>query len=89
MRIEGETIETAAILFKGIIFTLPRPARHHDVMRLVWETYGDEVIGSETQGFVTSTGRFVRREPAVRIAKKARQIEAPKFPPKLYSEDLW
>jgi hypothetical protein len=96
MRIAGETIETAAIFHDGKVWTLPRPARHIDVMQHIWKelhykTDDDKliVIGFETQGFVTSAGRFVRREPAARIAKQAKQIIALKWPPKLYSEDLW
>ena len=72
MRIDGETIETAAIMFEGRVYTVPRPGRHHNVMRHMWNTWGDKpgeerFIRGETQGFVTSTGRFVNcqsREPA-------------------------
>lgn len=53
------------------------------------DTLGIGEVMFETQGFVTSAGRFVRREPAARIAKAAGQIESTKFGRALYSEDLW
>ncbi len=30
-----ETIETAAILHRGRVWTVPRPGRHHDVIRRI------------------------------------------------------
>lgn len=98
MRIDGETIETAAILFDGVVYTVPRPGRHHDVMRHMWTQWGDKpgeerFIRGETQGFVTSTGRFVGRSKALRIVKAAGQpqIDHPALNVggRLYSEDLW
>lgn len=95
IRVEGETIEVAAILYEGTVYSLPRPGRHCDVIRHIWEKLGDKPgeerhIRGETQGFVTSTGRFVRREPAMRIAKAAKQLTEGKFQPcALFSEDLW
>jgi len=94
MRIAGETIVAAAIKLDGTVYSVPAPGRHHNVMRHMWDTWGDKpgeerFIRGETQGFITSTGRFVMRKPAVRIAKRAGQIEEPQWPPLLYSEDLW
>jgi hypothetical protein len=41
------------------------------------------------QGFLTSEGRFVGRREATSIAVIAEQIQNPKWPPDLDSEDLW
>lgn len=85
----SETIECAAILRQGKVWSVPRPGRHHDVLMLMFST-GIEESHGDTQGFVTSAGRFVKRGLAVRIAKKAGQITEPKFQPHaLFSEDLW
>jgi len=43
--------------------------------------------GSENQGFVTDTDRYVEREEAAEIAFKAGQIE--KQPRILFSEHMW
>lgn len=85
-----EKIERAAILFEGKVWSVPKPGRHHDVLMQIFKT-GVQFVRGETQGFVTSTGRFVRREPAMRIAKKAGQIlKEPTFQPHaLFSEDVW
>jgi len=89
-RTDGETIEAAAILHDGKLWTVPKPGRHHDVMVQMFAA-GIEKIRGETQGFITSAGRFVRREPAMRIAKQAGQIlKEPTFQPRvLFSEDVW
>lgn len=42
------------------------------------------------QGFLTNTGRFVRREPAMRIATEAGQLKGePMNARRLHTEDLW
>jgi hypothetical protein len=44
---------------------------------------------AKDQGFFTSKGRFVSREVAAKIAKKAKQIDARRKCPILISEDIW
>ncbi|RUV69696.1 MAG: hypothetical protein EOR26_05215 [Mesorhizobium sp.] len=83
-----ERIVAVAVRFKGLTVTLPAPARHGDVLHPLHDFTGC-VLGGEDQGFLTSTGRFVDRKHAVDIARAAGQIETPRWPPDLYSEDLW
>lgn len=68
------------------ICSMPRPARHGDIVqRMPKEWWG-------TQGFLTSTGRFVSRKEAWVIAEAAGQIlrcTSTSGPGTLYSEDLW
>lgn len=92
-------ILAAAIRLKGKVWSLPRPARHFNVMQEIWKAQGGPVItgdqlqcdvtGYEDQGFLTSEEKFVDREEAAKIAIAAKQIEKLKWPPRLYSEDLW
>lgn len=88
-RFNGETVEAAAIRYEGEIYTIPRPARHHDITFLMSELG----LGPDTmrdQGFVTSTGRFVDRKEACEIAKAAKQIKVKTGPSHvLFSEDVW
>lgn len=91
---ETETVVAAACIYKGTVYSLPPPARHHNVMRHIWDTVGGEAfIGPGAQGFVTSRGRFVNRREALRIVKAAGQpqIDHPALNvgERLYSEDLW
>lgn len=89
-RFEGETIDKAAIRWKGCVFSLPQPARHTDVARFIMEALHVDEVLFETQGFVTSADRFVRRERAMRIAIKAGQLKAaPLNVHRLHSEDVW
>jgi len=88
---DWESIQTAALRVEGVVWTLPRPARHHVLIR-AWclAHYKDGREGripEHEQGFMTSMGRFVDREEAASIAFAARQIDRRKSG--LVSEDLW
>lgn len=90
----GERIETAAIRVDGVVWTLPRPARHHVLIAAWgWAHYGAKPgrIDQHDQGFVTSKGRFVDRKEGAAIAVAAKQI-LPRWenpPTNLTSEHLW
>lgn len=79
------TIERVAVEFSDMTLSLPRPHRHHDLIR--WHAQITGKHGSGRQGFITSAGGFVDRKQAAQIAFDARQIELPKS--MLCSEDLW
>jgi hypothetical protein len=73
--------------------TLPAPARHHDILQAAYPLTG-KPIGPNGQGFLTSKGRYVGREAAMKIALAAGQVD-PKNRKSgsssrdLFSEDLW
>lgn len=81
------TIAKAAILYEGKVYT---GWRHFQI--------GQEMIragvcrapfpSGKAQGFVTNEGRFVSRQEARRIAKKAGHGNFMR-PTMLFSEDLW
>ena len=81
----------------GIIWTLPRPARHHHivwVMNKIGETLSDDhpvMIYRREQGFIDDKGTFFNRIDAAVIAKECKQLLNGKLlaPPRLFSEDLW
>lgn len=84
-----ETIEKAAIRFEGTVYTVPRPGRHHNVIReMARQGFGPEAM--HDQGFVTNTARFVNRREACRIATEADQIiKKTGGDDDLFSEDVW
>lgn len=92
-------IAAAALRFRGVVWTLPRPARHCHILHalnavLGWnpETQSYDPLPDEErieQGFVTDSGMFVQRETAGLMAVAAGQITALRWPPELFSEDLW
>jgi len=83
------TVNCAAIRdHDGIIFSIDRPARHHDVIHKMVKMGRPKPITGD-QGFILSDGRFVEREEAAQIALAAGQCQTLTAPPRLYSEDLW
>lgn len=74
---------------KGVVHTLPRPKRHHSILHEMFSKGIKTNARGEIQGFVTERGEFVDRRGAAMIALAGGQIEALKWPPYLYSEDLW
>ncbi len=88
-----EKIVAAAIKSRrsDIIYYLDPPARHHDVIQIM------PVVGSGprrergTQGFLTSSGRFVDRAEGLAIAIAANQIirRCGGDDDELFSENLW
>lgn len=75
------------------VWSLPRPGRHDGVM---WKMMAEgEPIPYRRdvyeQGFLTSTGAFVGRAEAARIAFAAGQLKygLTHKPRELFSEDVW
>lgn len=90
----GERIASAALRVAGEVWTLPPPVRHchlvHAWSQSHWRDGGPTPIPEHEQGFVTSTGRFVDRVEARRIAKEAGQLlPRASVGEDLFSEDVW
>ena len=85
----SERIVAAAIMQRGKLYTLPAPARHADVIRVIAAETDQPVTGD--QGFITDSGRFVGRRQAFRIATEASQPlrNIACAPGMLFSEHLW
>lgn len=84
-----ERIVSAALTVYGIIVSLPPPVRHHTIIAAVTELRQDLKLDDRSQGFLTSTGRYVSWIEAGEIALEALQVAALTAPPRLFSEDLW
>lgn len=73
----------------GVIHTLPRPNRHHDIIRLM-AAMGHPQCGCCNDGFLLSDGRFASRSAAKRIAFLAGQVRRGRtISETMTSEDLW
>jgi hypothetical protein len=77
----------------GIVFSVPAPGRHHDVIRVMVHEHGIAPPidhGRYEQGFTLDDGTFVRRKPAKHIARAAGQL-LPRASDhaELFSEDVW
>jgi hypothetical protein len=82
-------VDCAAIKQDGKVWSIKRPARHHDIIRLMIKNGLPKPIKGE-QGFVLSNGLFVDRITAKRIASNANQL-LPRASKStlLFSEDMW
>lgn len=82
-------IVAAAIKQDGMVCSVPRPGRHHHIIRQM-ATAGIPIPITGEQGFLTSDGLFVGRKIARTIAEAAGQIASKHGNPnELYSEDIW
>jgi len=72
--------------------------RHHNCIAIFAKMYGfpysrktQKIMGTEIQGFITSTNRFVNRVEAMSIARAANQVitEGGNGNARLFSEDLY
>jgi hypothetical protein len=85
-----ERITAAAIQYDGVTISLPKPARHGQVLRCAEQFLPKGAIHYVCQGFLTSKGRFVNRVQAMQIAWVAGQIpNGTTCQRDLYSEDIW
>jgi hypothetical protein len=84
---ERETIERAAIRIGGEVWDLPRPARHAVLVKAWRDAHSYSKMPDHEHGFVTSTGRFVPRDLAAKIAFLAGQVDRRR--PLLSTEHLW
>ncbi len=83
-------IEKAAIKYKGIVYSLPRPNRHHNIIYDLVYVKGFTPPCSGEQGFIDTMGSFLTRKEALSIAQSAKQIKNGKIiGGELTSEDLW
>lgn len=90
------TIVAAACLVDGIVYALPAPNRHHNIIQ-----HFQIRPGPEEQGFLLNDGRFVMRKAAKVLAEANGQyLTDEQFEskhgkhsrykgPELFSEDLW
>jgi hypothetical protein len=86
-----ERLVAVAIRYGGTVYRWPTEGRHGWVIeQMIRDGLPREAVFAQNQGFVTSTGRFVTRQEAVEIARKARQLRREIGRARtLFSEDCW
>jgi hypothetical protein len=82
-----------AIIFEGTTYSLPKPNRHHDVIRLIVEKTGVSHVDDDEQGFLDDTGKFYGRCEALKHAIENKQLKGDSRAAfalgMLFSEDIW
>ena len=88
-------ITHVAIRYKGKVWSLPAPNRHHHVIRMIADETGDKYIdcrdANGDQGFLDADGRYLDRKQALVLALCNKQVkdENDIRCGMLFSEDLW
>lgn len=85
----GKEIFGVAIIYNDNMYCLPKPNRHHHVIRMI-----GGIRGPDTQGFYDANGLFLDRKQAYIRAQETGQLNRDPSPLKyqgeeLFSEDLW
>ncbi len=88
-----KVVAAACLDTNNRVWSVPKPARHHDVLYYMTVCGAKEKDGPDSQGFKLSDGTYVDRLAAYTIAKKAYQLKE-RMPgeyngPELFSEDVW
>jgi hypothetical protein len=83
-------ITHVALKRNGVIYSLPKPNRHHHLFSL---TVNDPKEDDDEQGFLDNDGMFLNRAEAFIVATNANQLK-PRRPggydgELLFSEDIW
>lgn len=78
-----------AIVWKGVLHTMPAPMRHGHIIQAMARLYPGAGPFTGEQGFVFGDGTFARRRAAERIARYQKQLTKPLIGSVLTSEDLW
>lgn len=83
-------ITHAAIIYKGVTYSLPKPNRHHHIIHQIHLATGDmDIFGN--QGFLDDAGNFLSRKDALIHAQNCNQLrtDVPLWDDCLYSENVW
>lgn len=87
--VEKPTIIMAAILLANkTVISLPKPNRHHNIIKVIIDNFGKEALKKHIQGFIDSNGTFLTRSEAYEVAFTSGQIAESNIKT-LISEDLW
>ncbi len=81
-------ITHVAIIYKGKLYSLPKPKRHHHLIHIIHLDTGDNDIYGD-QGFLDDKGNFLDRATALVHAQACNQLIRPPIDDWLYSENIW
>lgn len=82
-------ITHVAIKFRDQIWSLPKPYRHHHLIRIICYLDSDvDNVNGSSQGFLDENGRYLTRDQALVNAQINNQIKG-EIKGILTSEDLW
>lgn len=82
------------MVYKGEVYSLPPPNRHHNIIWMLAEKFPEEDNFNRMdirQGFLDDQGNFLDRYEALKVALEAKQVKDEKIirAQRLFSEDVW
>lgn len=88
---ERTKLTHVAIRFRGVVYSLPAPNRHHDVIRHIVQQTGVDHVDGDEQGFLDEKGTFLNRRQALMSASLLGQLKPGTVVRggRLFSEDVW
>jgi hypothetical protein len=90
---ERTKLTHVAIRFLGKVYSLPAPARHHDVIRLICQEANVAHVDAhdDDQGFLDEKGTYLTRKQALVSADLLGQLKPGTVVrcSQLFSEDVW
>jgi len=88
---ERTKLTHVAIRFRGIVYSLPAPNRHHDVIRKILRETDATYVCNDEQGFLDENGTFLNRRQALVSAELLGQLKPGTVirAGQLFSEDVW
>lgn len=89
---ERTRLTHVAIRFRGKVYSLPAPNRHHHVIREILRQNPDVCsVSNDEQGFLDESGMFLNRHQALVSAELFGQIKPGTVirADMLFSEDVW
>ncbi|MCK5020902.1 MAG: hypothetical protein KAS32_28030, partial [Candidatus Peribacteraceae bacterium] len=92
MDCEPELPEIIGVAIKhgDMVIGLPKPNRHHHVIKYMVKGLGiTPPVGCKSQGFYDAKGKYYGREEARQHTMNSGQCESPDHHRELFSEDLW
>lgn len=86
-------ITHVAIRFDGVTYSLPKPNRHHHVIRHIVDTTDAKYVDArgDDEGFLDENGKYYNRKEALAHALEHKQVKNLNDIRcgKLFSEDVW
>ncbi len=87
-------ITHVAIKYTGRTYSLPKPNRHHNVIRPISQENGEGIKGPDVQGFLDNYGSFLTRKEAMQHAKQSALTilncsNLKNFTPRTYGKSYW
>jgi hypothetical protein len=92
MPYERTRLTHVAIRFRGVVYSLPAPNRHHHVLsEILRQCPNVDHVDDDEQGFLDEAGTFLNRRQALVSAELFKQIKPGTVirAGQLFSEDVW